>query len=169
MKIVLINFILGFSLHSWAWAPEDVELYTEDAVYRDSTNDESYDSEEELPLEEEPVSLHSSRCEVAHGVASWYGPGFDGNRTANGERFDQDELTAAHRTLKFNSIVRVTYHDQSVYVRINDRGPFVRGRVIDLSKAAAEKIGLIAAGRGPVTLEVVSCGPPRRFPRATAI
>ncbi|WP_018260672.1 septal ring lytic transglycosylase RlpA family protein [Methylobacterium sp. WSM2598] len=78
------------------------------------------------------------------GVASWYGPGFHGRRTANGERFDTHALTAAHRFLPFGSRVRVTNNSngRSVVVRINDRGPYVGGRVIDLSNAAARAIGV---------------------------
>ena len=92
------------------------------------------------------------------GVASWYGPGFDGRLTANGERFNQNELTAAHRTLPFGTRVRVTNESngQSVVVRVNDRGPFVGKRVIDLSKGAAQEIGLISRGTGRVKLEVLS-------------
>jgi rare lipoprotein A len=77
--------------------------------------------------------------------------------TANGETFDTNQLTAAHRTLPFNSIVRVTNvrNEQSVVVRINDRGPFVENRIIDLSRAAADAIGLTAAGVGMVRLEVL--------------
>jgi rare lipoprotein A len=97
-------------------------------------------------------------CVAQDGGASWYGPGFNGNRTANGERFNQNDMTAAHKTIKFNSLVRVTYQGRSVVVRINDAGPFVRGRVIDLSKAAAQELGLIAAGHGKVTLEILRCG-----------
>src|SRR5512143_1050585 len=76
---------------------------------------------------------------VETGVASWYGPGFHGKSTANGERYDQSERTAAHRTLQMPSIVRVTNLDNgmSTVVRINDRGPFARSRVIDLSRTAA--------------------------------
>ena len=73
--------------------------------------------------------------------ASWYGPGFHGRKTASGERFNQNAMTAAHKTLKFGTLVRVTYKGRSVTVRINDRGPFTKGRTIDLSKAAARKIG----------------------------
>jgi rare lipoprotein A len=97
-------------------------------------------------------------CEARDGGASWYGPGFNGNRTANGEIFDQNEMTAAHKTIKFNSLVEVTYQGRSVVVRINDAGPYVGGRVIDVSKAAAEELGLIAAGHGHVELEVLRCG-----------
>ena len=76
-------------------------------------------------------------------TASWYGPGFHGRLTANGERFDQNALTAAHRSLPFGARVRVTSTEtgRSVVVRINDRGPFVRGRSIDLARAAARVIG----------------------------
>jgi rare lipoprotein A len=78
------------------------------------------------------------------GLASWYGPGFQGRRTASGERFNTHSMTAAHRSLPFGTRVRVTNErtGRSVVVRINDRGPFVRGRVIDLSKASARAIGV---------------------------
>ncbi|MBD3730298.1 MAG: septal ring lytic transglycosylase RlpA family protein [Sphingomonadales bacterium] len=90
-------------------------------------------------------------------MASYYGRAFAGRRTASGESFDPGQLTAAHRTLPFGSKVRVTSQasGRSVIVRINDRGPFSRGRVIDLSRAAAEQIGLIGPGHGQVTLELV--------------
>lgn len=116
-------------------------------------------TEEELDYLEEIKQRRTPRnCEIQNGGASWYGPGFHGRRTANGERFNQNALTAAHKTLKFGSLVRVTYRNRSVVVRINDAGPFVRGRVIDLSKAAAQAIGLISAGHGQVQLELLSCG-----------
>lgn len=91
------------------------------------------------------------------GTASYYGRRFHGRRTANGERFDMNALTAAHRTLPFGSMVRVTNpaNGKSVTVRINDRGPFSRGRVIDVSRAAAEELGLIRRGHGPVELELL--------------
>ena len=78
------------------------------------------------------------------GSASWYGPGFNGKMAASGERFNQNAMTAAHKTLPFGTKVRVTnrHTGRSVIVRINDRGPFVKGRVIDLSPAAAKAIGV---------------------------
>jgi len=90
------------------------------------------------------------------GEASWYGPNFAGRPTANGETFDPSRLTAAHPSLPFDTRVRVTSLDtgRSVIVRINDRGPFARGRVIDLSRAAAEAIGLIATGVADVRIEL---------------
>jgi rare lipoprotein A len=83
------------------------------------------------------------------GIASWYGPGFQGRRTANGERFDTNQLTAAHKTLPFGTRVRVTslVNGKEVVVRINDRGPFIAGRIIDLSRAAAQAIGLSGVKR----------------------
>ncbi len=92
------------------------------------------------------------------GIASWYGPGFDGKRTANGERFNEDELTAAHRTLQMPSLVRVTNLDngRSLIVRINDRGPFKKSRVIDVSSKAAELLGFKHIGTAKVKLQVLS-------------
>jgi rare lipoprotein A len=94
------------------------------------------------------------------GEASWYGPNFAGRPTANGETFDPRQLTAAHRTLAFGTRLRVTNLDngRSVTVRINDRGPFAHGRIIDLSRAAAEAIDLIDPGLARVRLE--PAGPP---------
>jgi len=91
------------------------------------------------------------------GVASYYGRRFHGRLTANGERFDMNALTAAHKTLPFGSRVRVTNqrNGRSVVVRINDRGPFVRGRQIDLSRHAGEQIGLISTGHANVKLELL--------------
>ncbi|GGD29351.1 septal ring lytic transglycosylase RlpA family protein [Aureimonas glaciei] len=92
------------------------------------------------------------------GPASWYGPGFHGRKTANGERFNQNALTAAHRTLPFGTKVRVTCKTsgKSVTVRINDRGPFHGNRVLDLSRGAASKIGIIGSGVGRVKIEVLA-------------
>ncbi len=92
------------------------------------------------------------------GVASWYGKLFHGRRTASGERYDMHALTAAHRTLPLGACVRVTLlaRMRSVVVRINDRGPFVRGRIIDLSYAAAEALGVRAAGGAQVRLEHIA-------------
>lgn len=96
---------------------------------------------------------------VLEGMATWYGPGFAGHRTANGERFDPSQLTAAHRTLPFGTRVRVISErtGESVVVRINDRGPFGHEeRIIDLARGAARRIGLDRAGVMRVRLEIVS-------------
>jgi rare lipoprotein A len=89
------------------------------------------------------------------GMASYYG-NESGSRTASGQRFNQNAMTAAHRSLPFGTRLRVTHGGRSVVVTINDRGPFVRGRVLDLSTGAARAIGLTGAGVGRVTAEVVS-------------
>ena len=95
--------------------------------------------------------------EIDGGMASYYGNELAGNRTANGERFDPSQLTAAHRTLPFGSMVRVTNisNGDSVVVRINDRGPFSRGRVIDVSHAAAREIGMHRSGTARVKLALL--------------
>ena len=91
------------------------------------------------------------------GVASWYGPGFHGKLTANGEKFNKRELTAAHKTLQMPSMVRVTNLDngRSIIVRVNDRGPFAHDRVIDLSEKAAEIIGMKQAGTANVRIDLL--------------
>ena len=91
------------------------------------------------------------------GIASWYGPGFHGKTTANGEPYDMYAFTAAHKTLPFGTVVRVVDLDtgRSVVVRINDRGPFVPGRIIDLSYAAAEALGILDRGTARVGLVVL--------------
>lgn len=94
---------------------------------------------------------------VERGMASWYGPGFDGNKTANGERYDMHKFTAAHRTLPLGSVavVRSLSTQKQVTVRINDRGPFAKGRVLDLSLAGAQAIGMVGNGTDQVELRVV--------------
>ena len=91
------------------------------------------------------------------GIASWYGPNFHGGRTSNGEIYNMYEMTAAHKTLPMNTMVRVTNkrNGRSVVVRINDRGPFVSGRIIDLSYAAGKKLGIDRTGTAPVRLTVL--------------
>lgn len=93
----------------------------------------------------------------ATGNASYYGARHHGKKTASGERFDQNALTAAHRTLPFGSRVLVTNlrNDKTVTVRINDRGPFVRGRIIDVSKKAAEQLDMIRDGVAPVSIKLL--------------
>ncbi len=90
------------------------------------------------------------------GIASWYGGKFQGRRTANGEIFDTNKLTAAHKTLPFNTLIKVQnpQNGKSVVVRINDRGPFVEGRIIDLSRAAADAIGITGLGVAQVRISL---------------
>jgi rare lipoprotein A len=103
-----------------------------------------------MPAERE----NAREGEIASGLASWYGEKFQGRRTASGERFDMNALTAAHPSLPFGTLVRVRNprNGREIEVRINDRGPFTGGRIIDLSRAAADAIGLVQAGVGPVIL-----------------
>ena len=111
------------------------------------------------PVGEPPAPRSSSaRPEAAEvGLASWYGRGDHGNRTASGEPFDMEAFTAAHRSLPFGTRVRVTHlaTGRTVMVRINDRGPWVESRVIDLSRRAAQALGILWDGVARVRLEVV--------------
>jgi rare lipoprotein A len=106
---------------------------------------------------------------VQEGVASWYGPGFHGKRTSSGERFDQYDFTAAHRTLPLGSWVVVTnkMNGRSIQVYVNDRGPYIQGRVIDLSYAAARAIGMLGSGTVPVRIVVLGMEPPE--PRSVLV
>jgi len=103
----------------------------------------------------EPAGLESAA--IVDGVASYYGKEHHGKKTANGEIFDMNKLTAAHRSLSFGSQVKVTNlsNQRSVIVRINDRGPYYQGRIIDLSQAAAERLEMVKAGITKVKLEVL--------------
>ncbi|WP_431560685.1 septal ring lytic transglycosylase RlpA family protein [Sphingopyxis sp.] len=105
-----------------------------------------------------PIADIVDETEIGGGVASYYGNELAGNRTASGERFDPGQLTAAHRSLPFGSMVRVTNtsNGDSVVVRINDRGPFSRGRVIDVSHAAAREIGMHRSGTARVKLALLN-------------
>lgn len=102
-------------------------------------------------------SLAGKKAYTEEGLASWYGKKFQGKKTASGEKFDMHKLTAAHRTLPFGTRVKVTRIDngKNVVVKINDRGPFVEGRIIDLSKAAAKKLDMINTGVARVRIKVV--------------
>ena len=112
------------------------------------------------PAMAEPVAEPEAEVTepVGSGVASWYGAQFAGRRTASGEPFNPAGFTAAHRTLPFGSLVRVTHEGsgRSVVVRINDRGPFSHSRIIDVSQGAAKELGLVASGSGRVKLELIS-------------
>jgi len=113
-----------------------------------------------VALKSEPVKP----IKVWTGNASWYGPNFDGRKTANGERFNAESLTAAHPNLPFGSWVRIvnTRNGKFEMVRINDRGPYQEGREIDVSYRVARKIGLINSGVGQVRLELLQL-PPKRI------
>ncbi len=120
---------------------------------------------EDRPVVEEPKEesrgdgavVRRPRGDHEEGLASWYGGKFHGRKTASGERFNKNAMTAAHRALPFGTKVKVTNleNGKSVVVRINDRGPWVNGRIIDLSEAAARKIDMISAGVVKVRVEVL--------------
>ncbi|HTG38249.1 septal ring lytic transglycosylase RlpA family protein [Sphingomonas sp.] len=111
-------------------------------------------AEEAAPASETPSVIET----IGEGIASFFGREIAGNRTASGEKCDPEALTAAHRTLPFGSLVRVTdaLTGNSVVVRINDRGPFAGKRVIDLSKAAARELGIVGRGTARVLLSLAS-------------
>jgi rare lipoprotein A len=127
-----------------------------DAVIRDVVPSPTWEDRFLRDIPAAPKGLHQL-ASAATGQASWYGPGFYGNRTANGEVFRPGTYTAAHRSLPFGTRVKVTNlnNGRSTVVRINDRGPFVGGRIIDLAHGAASDLGVTASGVATVRLEVM--------------
>ncbi len=117
---------------------------------------------------EEPTAPPVTR--VLEGTGSWYGPRFEGRTTASGEPFDEDALTAAHETLALGTRVRVTNrrNGRTVIVRINDRGPKYRDRVLDVSRPAAVRLGMIPRGTVPVRIEVLGDGASEAQPRPSS-
>jgi len=107
-----------------------------------------------------PPEVSGEGAIIGSGIASWYGPNFHGKLTANGERYNMNDYTAAHKTLPFNTMVRVdnVENGKSVVVRINDRGPYVDNRIIDLSRKAAQEIDMIGNGTASVRLMIVREG-----------
>ena len=118
-------------------------------------------AQEVAPDMEPPAAQAEDREPFQRGIASWYGLPFHGRKTANGERFDMNALTAAHPSLPFGTLVKVRslVNGREVIVRINDRGPYARGRIIDLSHAAARAIGLVGFGVKRVSLTLVEPDP----------
>jgi len=111
-------------------------------------------------VEEETVTADRSLVEfvdVGNMKASWYGPGFHGQKTANGEVYNQNSFTAAHKSLKFGTLLKITNikNNKSVVVRINDRGPYIAGRDLDLSKAAAQELGMVRRGVAKMKVEEI--------------
>lgn len=94
---------------------------------------------------------------AAYGVATFYSDCFQGKKTANGERYDKNKLTAAHRSLPFGTKIKITNvnNKKSTVVRINDRGPWIKGRLLDVSRLAATKLGMVSAGKVSVKMEVI--------------
>ena len=106
------------------------------------------------------TTSHYSRRNISYGEASYYGPKFHGKKTANGEIFDQNAMTAAHKSLPFGTLCKITNRDnkKSVIVRINDRGPFVGGRILDLSYGAMKMLDGLGAGVIDVRIEIIKYG-----------
>ena len=138
--------------------PAVIPLAPEKATLSVSDVNEAQDSAPAMTVVPPPkIKTEPSVVRIITGEASWYGPGFFGNRTANGEVYQRGTMTAAHRTLPFGTRVRVTnlWNGRSEVIRINDRGPFVHHRVIDLGHGAASSLGLTASGIAQVRLEVL--------------
>lgn len=106
----------------------------------------------------QPLELIIPHAQSKYGLASWYGEAFQGNVTASGESYDMNKLTAAHRELPLGTRVRVTNlrNQRTILLRVNDRGPSPLGRMIDVSREAARRLGFLCAGLAPVEIEVVS-------------
>ena len=117
-------------------------------------------TENVVTVEEETISADRSLVEFVdkgNMKASWYGPGFHGRKTANGEVYDQNSFTAAHKSLKFGTLLKITNlkNNKSVVIRINDRGPYIHGRDLDLSKAAASELGMVRKGVAKLKVEEI--------------
>lgn len=128
------------------------------SIYAFSNPEEAgLDEIKDLSLDYASLPEGTRVVDTFSGLGTWYGGIFHGRNTSSGEVYDQDQMTGAHRTLAFGTFVRVTYlrTDKSVIIRINDRGPFVKNRIIDLSKAAAETVGLVGPDIGEVYVEVL--------------
>lgn len=163
--LVVLTFLSGCSTrgsHSY----RDYSNYTPKtyspnrSAHSSSPDTKTYTHPTMRPYVVRGIRYHPTTVSVGDlfkGNASWYGPNFHGKLTSNGETFNMWAMTAAHKTLPMNTIVKVTNlrNGLSVVVRINDRGPFVQTRIIDLSKAAASKINMIGHGTAPVKLEVL--------------
>lgn len=151
-----------------ASAPRQPESTRAEIVPASSVQVQSDDPEDDERGIATPIAPASARAAVKgvaiqRGRATYYADKFTGRRTASGEPYNPRALTAAHRTLPFGTLVDVVRKDgRRVRVRINDRGPFARGRIIDLSRRAAERIGLIREGVTDVTLELIWKPPPRK-------
>ncbi len=160
---VLLLSTIGISGASHAQSSPKADRQSRDAIYRVSKSPHKHQNNiNKLPAKSPRVVSQKSSNESGEyykeGWASWYGPGFDGNYTASGEVFNQYAMTAAHPYLAFGTLVQVTNLDNgaSAVVRINDRGPYAGGRIIDLSAGAAEAIGMIYSGEAYVALEVLN-------------
>lgn len=153
------NYVLTLHENKKKKGAQIIDTSKSDVVYHWVMNLPAYEKTTAVTSRSSGLRASISNGEVYEsGVASYYGGRFHGRKTASGERYDKNALTAAHKTLPFGTIVRVTaeWNQKSVDVRINDRGPYSQGRVIDLSTAAAAELGMLSKGIGYVTLEIVA-------------
>jgi rare lipoprotein A len=173
MKRLSLLFCLCFFLVSCGHKPSRVAVAPAPPVDQaeqpvpEGTPPNIAEKEQTRPTERPPspgveVTPGSKPVQVETGIASWYGAPYHNRRGSNGEVYDMNAMTAAHRTLPLGSIVRVTNaaSGKSAVVRITDRGPFIEGRIIDLSQAAAKQIGLVQKGTGRVRVEVLKTPQP---------
>ena len=159
-KVALSRFVLLSLLVQSCGTLSDLSQRSEHSFDLPQGRDETPSSEANI----KKVSVEKKRIPKARtkhalrGEASWYGPGFHGKKTASGDIYNQNKLTAAHKTLPLGTKARVTNLDNGsrVEVEINDRGPFVQGRIIDLSRAAAGVLGFVESGTVPVTIQVIA-------------
>ena len=156
--LITTGDILLLAMGSNVILPETTGSSAEDALHATNRLRRQMGGAEALSeVEGLPARRAVTASAAFSGMASWYGPGFHGRMSASGERFNQNALTAAHRTLPFGTLVEVVNlnNGASTIVRINDRGPFSHGRVIDLSAAAAREIGMMGTGVAPVSVNVL--------------
>ncbi len=161
-SIFLTLFISGCSTRGpGAYTKKDTTTYSEDMSEHSANPDKkTYSHPTMRPYVIRGIRYHPtvvSVGDVFKGNASWYGPDFHGKVTSNGEKYNMHSMTAAHKTLPMNTIVKVTNlrNGKSTVVRINDRGPFVATRIIDLSKSAAKEIDMIGTGTAPVSIKIL--------------
>jgi rare lipoprotein A len=154
-QIVIVSAVLCLSLAVAAQEVQTSELVAEKMTDTTPTVVATEESKIETAKAEEPIN--DLKSEVIAGLASFYAAKFHGRRTASGEKFSSKLLTAAHLTLPFGTQLKVTNpaNNKSVIVRVNDRGPYIRGRMLDLSRAAADLIGITRSGVARVELEIL--------------
>lgn len=159
--ILALFFLSGCSSKSSSSYVAPPQSYSGDKkTYNDAVDKKDYNHPTMKPYEIRGIKYYPTVVNVGdilHGNASWYGPDFHGKSTSNGETYNMYDMTAAHKTLPMNTIVKVTNKNngKSTVVRINDRGPFVETRIIDLSNTAARNIDMVGVGTAPVKVEIL--------------
>jgi rare lipoprotein A len=156
-KAPIIQLVLFSLLAQSCTAISGLSQRSDDFSSSEATSSDARIEKVSVEREGRTTSPKTTAKHALNGTASWYGPGFHGKKTASGEIYDQTKLTAAHKTLPLGTKARVTNLDNgsAVEVEINDRGPFVGGRIIDLSRAAAGALGLVESGTAPVRVELI--------------